>query len=66
MAFETTAVPWDDFQMGFWHPFGPYTARSPVSILQWKRDEIERHGWTFWSFANSNVNQWVELLVGLI
>lgn len=53
---------WDDFQLGFWHPFGPYTGLSVGEILQWKRDEIERHGWTFWSFAHSNLSDWAGLL----
>lgn len=44
---------WDEFQMGFWHPFGPYTGLSTREILEWKRDETNRYGCTFWSFAYS-------------
>jgi len=44
---------WDQFELGFWHPFGPYTGLSVPEIVRWKRDETERFGWTLWSFAYS-------------
>lgn len=54
---------WDDFHIGFWHPFGPYTGRSPEEVIEWKHGEAERHGWTFWSFAFSpTANLWLRLL----
>ena len=42
---------WEKFQVGFWHLFGPYTGLSPAQVLEWKRSETERHGWTFWYFS---------------
>lgn len=42
---------WDHLDLGFWHPFGPYCGLSANEILRWKSDEVERLGWTFWSFA---------------
>ena len=62
MTSGRISIPWDDFQLGFWHPFGPYTGLSVGAILRWKQDEVQRHGWTFWSFAYSRVAEWVELL----
>ena len=54
----------DDFDMGFWHPFGPYAGLSAESILKWKSEEVERHGWTIWSFARSFPEHWVKQLEG--
>ncbi len=56
--------PWADFELGFWHPFGPYTGRSVASILEWKRDEAEQYGWTLWSFAACDLKPWMGLLGG--
>ena len=25
---------WDDFHMGFWHPFGPYTGLTTSEVLE--------------------------------
>lgn len=44
---------WDEFEVGFWHPFGPYTGLTTQQVLEWKHGETERYGWTFWSFAYS-------------
>jgi hypothetical protein len=44
-------VNWDHLDLAFWHPFGPYCGLSEEAILRWKSDEVERHRWTFWSFA---------------
>jgi hypothetical protein len=44
---------WDEFEIGFWHPFGPYTGLTPEQVLKWKRGEVARFGWTLWSFAYS-------------
>jgi hypothetical protein len=38
---------WEQFQVGFWHPFGAYTGLSGTEALDWKGDEVVRHGWTF-------------------
>ena len=57
---------WENFETGFWHPFGPYTGLSVAEILEWKRSEVERHGWTFWSFAfSSSTDAWLDLLAKL-
>jgi len=39
-----------NFQMGFWHPFGPHGGESVVEILARKQREINANGWTLWSF----------------
>ena len=46
---------WDDFKIGFWHPFGPRPksggrAEEPDDILERKTGEIRDRGWTLWSF----------------
>lgn len=38
------------FGIGIWHPFGPHGRETPEQIIERKRAEIERNGWTFWSF----------------
>jgi hypothetical protein len=54
---------WDQFGLGFWHPFGPYTGLSTGEVLEWKGGEVERHGWTFWSFVySSSADLWLDLL----
>jgi hypothetical protein len=54
---------WDQFELGFWHPFGPYTGLSTDEVLEWKGGEVERHGWTFWSFVySSSADLWLDLL----
>ena len=54
---------WDEFQVGFWHPFGPYTGLTTQQVLDWKQEETVRHGWTFWSFAYSpTADVWLRLL----
>jgi len=45
MAFEYV-----EFKMGFWHPFGPHAGETAEEIIERKKDEIERNGWTLWSF----------------
>ena len=39
-----------DFEIGFWHPFGPHGRETPTHILERKRREIEANGYTLWSF----------------
>ena len=31
-------------------------------ILKWKHSEVERYGWTFWSFAHSSATDWLRIL----
>lgn len=45
MAFE-------DFDLAFWHPFGPHGKETPNEILQRKQREVEVNGWTLWSFQH--------------
>jgi hypothetical protein len=59
---EDRAVKWESLEFGFWHPFGPYTGRTEAEILNWKRSEVERFGWTFWSFAYSRAADWLDIL----
>lgn len=65
LQVERTNRMWEKFQVGFWHPFGPYTGLSPAQVLEWKRSETERHGWTFWSFVYSSSEAWLDLLAGV-
>lgn len=53
---------WERFEIGFWHPFGPYAGLSPAQILEWKASETVRYGWTFWSFAYAPPEAWLEQL----
>jgi hypothetical protein len=41
---------WEDFDFGFWHPFGWHGCESPQAIISPKRNETESNGWTLWSF----------------
>jgi hypothetical protein len=41
-----------DFQIGFWHPFGPHSTESAEQILVRKAKEIEANEWTLWSFQH--------------
>jgi len=36
---------WERFEIGFWHPFGPYAGLSPAQVLEWKAEETARYGW---------------------
>ena len=38
------------FQIGFWHPFGPHGGETVEQILERKNREITANGWTLWSF----------------
>jgi hypothetical protein len=58
-------VNWSDLHFAFWHPFGPYCGLTPEKVLDWKRREVEQHGWTFWSFAYARTSEvWQQLLRG--
>ncbi len=41
---------WANFEMGFWHPFGQHGREAPSDIIDRKRSETEKNGWTLWSF----------------
>jgi hypothetical protein len=47
---------WNDFAVGFWHPFGNHGAHpdgrteDTNSILARKAREVNANGWTLWSF----------------
>ena len=56
---------WDRFEIGFWHPFGPYAGLSPAQILEWKASETARYGWTFWSFAYAPPKAWLDQLASV-
>ena len=43
---------WNDFSIGFWHPFGSHASESRDSILSRKSREIQNNGWTLWSFQH--------------
>lgn len=43
-----------DFEIGFWHPFGPHAGETAEEIIRRKQDEIKRNGWTLWSFQFRN------------
>ena len=40
------------FSRAFWHPFGAHGDEGPDEILARKRGEVERNGWTLWSFQH--------------
>lgn len=43
-----------EFEIGFWHPFGPHAGETAEEILERKQDEVRRNGWTLWSFQFRN------------
>src|SRR4030066_784055 len=43
---------WNEFNVGFWHPFGSHASESRDSILARKAREIQNNGWTLWSFQH--------------
>jgi hypothetical protein len=44
-------VNYAEFELSFWHPFGPHAQESMGQIIERKRAEILANGWTLWSFA---------------
>lgn len=38
--------------LAFWHPFGPHGGETPDEILARKNREVEKNGWTLWSFQH--------------
>jgi hypothetical protein len=55
---------WEDFKMGFRHPFGPHAKEVPDDILLRKKGEVERNGWTLWSFrSNKKLETWNQELI---
>jgi len=54
-----SATTFPAFDMAFWHPFGPHGRETPEEIIERKRDEIEKNGWTLWSFQHRlMLNDW--------
>jgi hypothetical protein len=47
---STLELSWEDFELGFWHPFGVHCRESPEEIINRKRSETDKNGWTLWSF----------------
>lgn len=41
---------WNQFEIGFWHPFGQHGGETRDHILRRKAEEISRNSWTLWSF----------------
>ncbi len=39
-----------NFEIAFWHPFGPHAGEATEQIIERKRAEIQANGWTLWSF----------------
>ncbi|MBC7400889.1 MAG: UPF0175 family protein [Mucilaginibacter sp.] len=42
----------NNLEIGFWHPFGPHGGETLEDIINRKAAEIEKNGWTLWSFQN--------------
>ena len=57
-----TGFTWDDFSVGFWHPFGPHAGETPEQILARKANEVSKNGWTLWSFASRSNDPEPELI----
>jgi hypothetical protein len=56
---------WDDFNVGFWHPFGTHGGEETASILNRKSKEISDTGWTLWSFQYlkpPTIQKWLDLI----
>jgi hypothetical protein len=47
---STLGLNWEDFELGFWHPFGSHGREPPDDIINRKRSETDKNGWTLWSF----------------
>lgn len=43
---------YEQFDIAFWHPFGPHGRETPKDIIERKRAEIAANGWTLWSFQH--------------
>jgi len=41
---------YSEFEIGFWHPFGDHASEKPGDIITRKQGEINKNGWTLWSF----------------
>jgi hypothetical protein len=48
-----------NFEIAFWHPFGPHGQETPKEIIRRKYAEIAANGWTLWSFQHRRMlNDW--------
>jgi hypothetical protein len=52
---DFSPMDYNQFRIGFWHPFGPHGKESPESIIARKREEIKSNGWTLWSFQQRRI-----------
>ena len=50
MPRQGKGVSYANFDIAFWHPFGPHGKETPKEIIERKRAEIDANGWTLWSF----------------
>jgi len=52
-------------EIGFWHPFGPHGGETAEQIIKRKKEEIEKNGWTLWSFQNrkNTHNIWLKNII---
>jgi len=58
---------WNEFSIGFWHPFGAHSHEGTKRILNRKQDEIKCNEWTLWSFRGRTevtVQFWLNQLKG--
>ena len=61
----TSDLSWENFELGFWHPFGSHGRESLEEIINRKRRETENNGWTLWSFQYrrpESLNEWYRQL----
>lgn len=56
---------WNDFSIGFWHPFGPHGDENPEEILSRKAAEVSDNHSTLWSFKffrQETLHLWASLI----
>ena len=57
---------YEDFKIGFWHPFGPHGRETPEAIIDRKQNEINANGWTLWSFQfRHTLDAWYREILAL-
>lgn len=49
-ADKISGIQGANFEIGFWHPFGPHGEETAEGIIARKRKEIQANDWTLWSF----------------
>lgn len=56
---------WSNFTLGFWHTFGPHGGETTEEILDRKTEEIDKTGYTLWSFQHrtrTTLQDWFRLI----